>query len=181
MEHAFDARQLSSSAVSVVVSRQLSELKEKMISSDGALAAFARELHFVDPEQRVNVLSARLLQLNTEYTAAQSERLHKEALLNATTNGTLAGAQVSGQSAMLDSAITRLNQSKNEFARVTAIYGEGHPEYQKASRELNEMQRQFDEIRANTVDRVSVDYRQTLERRRWPTTFLPKPEPKWMG
>ncbi len=163
MEHAFDARELANAAVSSVVNRQLADLKTKMLASDSALAAFAKELNFVDPEQRASVLSARLLQLNADYTAAQSERLHKEALLKATNSSDLAGAQISAQGSALDLAMTRLNQSKDDFARISTVFGEGHPEYQKARRGLDEIQRQFDETRVNTVDRIALDYRQSLE------------------
>jgi len=37
------------------------------------LAQFERELNVISPEQKTTILSARLLQLNAEYTTAQSE------------------------------------------------------------------------------------------------------------
>ena len=163
IEHAFDVRELSNAAVSNVVNRQLADLSRRMAASDAALAAFAKDLNFIDPEQRINILSARLLQLSSDYTAAQSDRLHKEALARATKSGSLASAQISAQGSLLEAALTRLNQSKNEFTRVSTVFGENHAEYQKALRERDEMQRQFDEVRNNTVERIAVDYRQTLE------------------
>lgn len=164
VEHAFDSREQSNSAVLTVVEGQLSDLHQKIVSSDAALAEFSKQLGFADPEQRASVLSARLLQLNSDYTTAQSERLRKQTLYNATRSGSIASAQVSNQSSMMDNALTRLNQAKSEFAKVSTIYGESHPEYQKALREMNEMKRQFDESRMTTVDRVAVDYRQAAER-----------------
>jgi hypothetical protein len=54
---------------------------------DGALSAalvqFERELNVINPEEKTSILSARLLQLNTEYTKAQAERVAKEALMAA--------------------------------------------------------------------------------------------------
>ena len=35
------------------------------------------------PEEKTDIVSARLLQLNTEYTAAQADRVRKEAMFNA--------------------------------------------------------------------------------------------------
>jgi succinoglycan biosynthesis transport protein ExoP len=174
VEHAFDSREQSNSAVLTLVGHQLTDLRERMNISDNALAAFAKDLNYIDPDQRVNALSSRLLQLNTDYTAAQSERLHKESLYNASKSGDVAGAQLSTQSAMLEGAIARLNQTKGEFAKISTVFGAGHPEYQKASREMNEMQRQFDEIRTNTVERIAADYRQAAEREQMAGDLLAK-------
>jgi polysaccharide biosynthesis transport protein len=165
-KHAFDSRNRANAIVSSSVNQQLVDLKTKMIGSDEAMAVFAKQLGFVDPEQRASALSARLLQLNADYTAAQSERLQRESVFNASKSGSLAGAQVSNQGALLEGAITRLNQAKNEFARVSTVFGEGHPEHQKALRELNEVQRQLDDIRANTAERVAIAYRQAIDRER---------------
>ena len=47
----------------------------------------------INPEEKTNILSARLLELNSEYTKAQAERVAKEAAYNAVKSGTLeAGA-----------------------------------------------------------------------------------------
>ena len=55
--------------------RQLEELKAQMEKSSEALAQFERELNVINPEEKTNILSARLLQLNTEYTKAQADRV----------------------------------------------------------------------------------------------------------
>jgi succinoglycan biosynthesis transport protein ExoP len=59
--------------------KQLEELKAKMERSSAALAQFERELNVINPEEKTSILSARLLQLNTEYTNAQTDRVRKEA------------------------------------------------------------------------------------------------------
>ena len=47
--------------------------------SSQALIGFERELNVINPEEKTNILAARLLQLNIEYTNAQGDRLKKEA------------------------------------------------------------------------------------------------------
>ena len=49
-----------------------------MERSSAALAQFERELNVINPEEKTSILSARLLQLNTEYTNAQADRVRKE-------------------------------------------------------------------------------------------------------
>ena len=53
-----------------------------MERSSTALAQFESELNVIDPEQKTSILSGRWLQLNTEYTNAQAERVRKEAACN---------------------------------------------------------------------------------------------------
>ncbi len=58
--------------------KQLEELRAKMERSSAALVQFERELNVINPEEKTSILSSRLLQLNTEYTNAQTDRVRKE-------------------------------------------------------------------------------------------------------
>jgi hypothetical protein len=59
--------------------KQMDELKANMERSSMALSKFEKDIEVVNPDAKTNILSARLLQLNTEYTAAQAARIHEEA------------------------------------------------------------------------------------------------------
>ena len=164
LEHTFEIRIRSSSALASFMERQLDELKAKMERSNLALAKFEQELNVINPEQKTNILSARLLQLNTEYTNAQAERVRKEAAHNAMQSGTIAAAELSTQGAELNKLHERVNQAKQRLADVASIYGPAHQEYRKASNDLNEVQLQFDEMRQNVAQRVETDYQEALSR-----------------
>ena len=49
--------------------KQMEELRAKMERSSAALAQFEKDLSVINPEEKTSILSARLLQLNTEYTS----------------------------------------------------------------------------------------------------------------
>lgn len=164
LEHTFDIRVRSSSALSAFMERQLDELRAKMERSSLALAKFEQELNVINPEQKTDILSSRLLQLNTEYTAAQADRVRKESANNAMKTGSLAAAEVSTQGAELNKLHERVNQAKQRLADVASIYGPAHQEYRKAANDLSEVQRQFDEMQANVAQRVETDYREAVSR-----------------
>jgi uncharacterized protein involved in exopolysaccharide biosynthesis len=107
LEHTYNIRFKSSASLSAFMERQLEELKAKMERSSGALAQFERELNVINPEQKTSILSARLLQLNSEYTNAQADRVRKEAAYKSVSSGTLETAQVSTQSVPLIRSIAR--------------------------------------------------------------------------
>src|SRR4029078_6290620 len=82
---------------STFMERQLGELKTKMESSSLAVAAFERELSVINPEEKTNILGSRLVQLNTEYTSAQTERLRKQAAWESIQGGTFEAALAAPQ------------------------------------------------------------------------------------
>ena len=77
IQHTFNLRQRASSNLSSFMERQVDELKVRMERSTAALAQLEKELNVINPEEKTSILSARLLQLNTEYTHAQGDRVRK--------------------------------------------------------------------------------------------------------
>jgi polysaccharide biosynthesis transport protein len=164
LSHTYDIRIRSSSNMSAFMEKQLDELKAKMEKSSMALSEFEKDLDVVNPEEKTNILSARLLQLNTEYTAAQGDRVSKEAAWNAIKSGSIEAAQVSSQGEALAKLSDSLNQAQQRFALVKSTFGSTHPEYRKAASELAEVQKEFDDTRNSIVAEVGVQYQQALNR-----------------
>ena len=162
--HAFDTRDRSSDLVAQVVNRQMEDLRNKMTASAQALVQFEKELKVVDPEARVSMLSSRLLQLNTDYTSAQADRLRKQAVLEATKAGSIAAAEASGHGQPLERLVDRTNEARQQFAAVRSIYGENHPEFKRALTEKNELEAQLKDLQSNSQQRVESDYHQALTR-----------------
>ena len=164
LEHTFDIRMKSSGAVSSFMQQQLEELKAKMERSSMALSKFEQQLNVINPEDKTNILSARLLQLNTDYAKAQAERMNKEAALKSAQGGTVAEAMVTDQGQDLTRLQERLNTARQHLADVSAVYGPNHAEYRKAKNELDEVQRQFEESHTNVNQRVLAEYKEALNR-----------------
>jgi succinoglycan biosynthesis transport protein ExoP len=164
LAHTYEIRIRSSANLSSFMERQIDELKAKMEKSSLALAQFEKDLDVINPEEKTNILSARLLQLNTEYTTAQAERVRKEAAWNGMKSGSLEAAQVSSQGEALARLNDTLNQARQKFALVKSTYASTHPEYRKAASELAEVERQFESTRSNVTERIAVEYREALNR-----------------
>lgn len=162
--HTYDIRIRSSTSVSTFMEKQLDELKAKMEQSGLALAQFEKDLDVVNPEEKTNILSARLLQLNTDYTNAQTDRVTKEAAWNAIKYGSIEAAEVSTQGQALARLSDALNDAQQHFAQVKAAFGSNHPEYRKAASQLAEVQKEFDDTRRSVADRIGVEYQESLSR-----------------
>jgi capsular exopolysaccharide synthesis family protein len=163
-EHTFDIRMKSSGALSAFMQAQLEELKARMESSGLALAKFEQQLNVINPEDKTNILSQRLLQLNEDYTKAQADRMAKQAAFKAMKDGSVAAAMVTEQGEDLGRLQDKVNVAKQKLADVSAVYGPNHSEYRKAKSDLDEVERQFEEARKNVGQRVEADYKESQAR-----------------
>lgn len=166
IQHTFNIRFRATAALSDFMEKQMEELRAKMERSSAALAKFERELNVINPEEKTNILSAQLLQLNTEYTNARVDRVRKEAVFNLVKNGTPEAAQVSSQGDSLRKITERLGEAQEKFAQVKAQFGPRHPEYRKALTQITELQQQLESEKQKIKQRVTVEYHEAANRER---------------
>ena len=164
LEHTYHIRYQSSASLSAFMEKQLEELKAKMERSSAALMQFERELNVINPEEKTSILSARLLQLNTEYTNAQGDRVRKEAAYQSIKAGALEAAQVSTQGESLRKLGERLNEVQEKFADARRQFGTNHPEYKKAAGQVAEVQRLLEVTTQNIRQRVEIEYNEAGRR-----------------
>ncbi len=164
LEHTFNIRYRSTVGLSSFMEKQLEELKAKVESSTAALLQFEREMNVINPEEKTSIISARLLQLNTEYTSAQAERVSKEAAYQSVRSGSMEAAQVSSQGESVRRLTEKVSDAESRFAEVKAHFGQNHPEYKKAAGQLAEVDRMLQSTRDNAARRVDVEFRQAQNR-----------------
>ena len=164
LRNIFDTRVKEAGRLTTSMEQQLIDLKEKMESTHRALMVYQRNLGTADPEQKTSVLVARLQALNTESSAAEADRIAKEAVYREARDGTLPEVEVSGQSSDLTKDVEKLQVARANLALVGATYGDQHPEYKKAAAQVEEARLALDESRGNVATRIGVEYRQSLVR-----------------
>ena len=161
LEHSYDIRLRSSASLASFMERQLDELKVKMERSSLALAAFERELTVINPEEKTNILESRLVQLNTEHTAAQAELLRQQAAWESVQGGSLQAALASRQGEGLRKLGEHFEEARERFADVSAYYGANHPEYRRAKAQVDQVEGALEATRADIALRVEVGYRES--------------------
>ena len=164
LAHTYRIRYNATAGLSEFMERQLEELHAKMEKSSAALVQFERELNVINPEEKTNITSARLLQLNTEYTNAQADRVKKEAAYASVKDGTLAAAQVSTQGEALSTLTESLNEAERKFVEAKNHYGVNHPEFKKAQSRVQELETQVAATRASIAQRVEIEYHESANR-----------------
>jgi succinoglycan biosynthesis transport protein ExoP len=164
LDHTYKIRFQSSARLASFMEQQIDELKAKMERSGSALAQFEKELNVINPEEKTSILSSRLLQLNTEYTNAQTERVRKETAFRSVNSGTMEAAQVSTQGESLRPLTQRLDEAQQKLADVKTHFGPNHPEYKKADTQVAEIERQLERGKQNIGQRVGVEYHDAVNR-----------------
>ncbi|MBZ5723968.1 MAG: polysaccharide biosynthesis tyrosine autokinase [Acidobacteriia bacterium] len=164
IEHLYDIRFRAAAGLSAFMEKPLEELRAKREHSALALARFEKELDVVNPEEKTGILSSRLLQLNTDYTSAQADRMAKQAAFNAVQSGALEALQASSQGEQLRRLADRLNEAQESLAVVATTYGVNYPLYKKADSQVTELRRQLEALKANIAGRVAVEFQQASSR-----------------
>lgn len=164
LQHTYEIRYNSSASVSVYMERQLEELKAKMERSGAALAAFERELNVINPDEKTSILSSRLLQLNTDFTNAQGERMKKQAAYESVRGGSMEAGQVSAQGEALRRLSERLSDAEEKYAEVATRFAANHPENRKSAAQIAEIKLNIANMRDKITQRAQVEYSEALNR-----------------
>ncbi len=164
IRHTYELKISSTSVSSKFMEKQIEELRVKMEQSTAAAVQAGQQMSFVNPEEKTNVLTNRLLLLNTEYANAQSERVKKEAALNALKNGSLESAQTSQQGESPRMLAQKLEDAQEKFEQVKAVYGKKHPEYVRAQTEVALLREALANSSTNTMKRVQSEYEEAVNR-----------------
>jgi capsular exopolysaccharide synthesis family protein len=164
LAHTYRIRYKATESLGEFMERQLGELRAKMEKSSAALAQFERELNVINPEEKTSILSARLLELNSEYTKAQADRVRKEAAHNSVRDGSLDAALASSQGESLKKLSESLSDAREKFSQVKATYGANHPEYKKAATRLAEFETQISDMQRSIAQRVEIEFGEASDR-----------------
>ena len=121
IEQNFQTRYESTQQVSSWLSNQLEDLKAKVQASQEKLADFQRENGILGVDDKQNIITQKLDELNRGLTGAQEDRMAREALYRATAAGD--PELVPGVS---DSPI--IKELKDQQARVASSYAQATTE-----------------------------------------------------
>ena len=136
----FKAKFESTVHTSEWLSKQLSDLQLKVETSQQRLVDYQKAHGIVGVDEKTNVITTKLDQLNKELTEAETDRIQKESLYRMALEGKaeLLPKGTSGNSS--DSALETLNKQKNDFetqlAALTTQFGPNYPKVRELKTQL---------------------------------------------
>jgi succinoglycan biosynthesis transport protein ExoP len=138
---------------------QLDELKIKVQHSEDARIAYERKNQIWTVDDKQNVTTQRLADLNKDLSEAQSDRMKKEALVQYAKSGNMdAVPQLQNDANLTDLAKKRTDVS-TQYTEALNQYGPNFPKVLRLQEEIKGIDQLIETEKKNVVDRMESDYR----------------------
>jgi len=169
IEQNFKTKFESTMLASDWLSKQLVDLQMKVETSQEKLVQYQKQHEILGTDEKQNIITAKLDELNRELTAAESDRMQKEAIYRQTQSTdaeAVAAAIVSdstvGGSSPGSALIDRLREQqaslKIQIADLSTQFGPAYPKVAQLNNQLKEIDRQFQSETRKAVDRLRGQY-----------------------
>lgn len=146
------------------LSKQLSDLQIKTEISDEKLAAYQKAQGIVGTDDKQNIITSKLDDLNKELTAAQADRIQKQALYELTLSGGPESVTAIGQDVFLQSLHAQKAELENELAQASVQMGPAYPKVVELKNRIQQVDDTIDAQISKTLGRIHNDYLGALGR-----------------
>lgn len=158
IEHNFKMRFQATTQTSNWLTQQLSELATKVQDSQQKLVDYQKKHGFVELDEKQNVVTTRLDDLNRELTQAQADRITKEANYRLTLAGSPELTAKAEPNALIDKLNAQEASLKTQYAQATVQMGPSNPKVQELSNQIKETQEEIDSELKKMSDRAHSQF-----------------------
>ncbi|HVH73270.1 MAG TPA: polysaccharide biosynthesis tyrosine autokinase, partial [Candidatus Dormibacteraeota bacterium] len=164
----------STTQASTWLADQLSELKVKVQKSEDARIAYERQNQIWTLDDKQNITTQRLADINKQLTEAQSERMRKESLYEFAKSGNLdAVPQIQGNASLAD-VTKRRTEAAAQYTEAVSQYGPNFPKVQRLQTQLKDLDQAIEKEKQKTLDILESDYQEARQREAMLTQALDK-------
>jgi polysaccharide biosynthesis transport protein len=145
------------------LSKQLDDLKKNVESSQQRFTEYQKKSGIIGTDETHNIFIVQLEELNKQMAGAKGERILREARYRVAVSGNPELiADVAPTSTL---AILRAQQAdlKNQYAQLTAKYGNAYPRVEQVSTQLNQVEGSITTQVTEIRDKFQNEYRAALE------------------
>ena len=154
---------------------QLVDMQMKVEKSQEKLVRYQKEHEILGIDEKQNITTAKLDELNKELTSAESERMDKEAfyqlvesgdadaIASAAGDADAQGAGVQAASQLLESLRSKQADMKIQIAELNTQFGPLYPRVNQLNNQLKEMDSQIQAEMKKIVAKVRGQYMTSLQ------------------
>jgi exopolysaccharide transport family protein len=175
VEQNFKTRFESTMQASDWLSKQLVDLQIKVETSQEKLVQYQKQHEILGIDEKQNITTAKLDELNRELTTAESTRMEKESIYHLVQSGDsdsiLAAANVDGaakgssaSSALLEKLREQQADLKIQVAQLSTQFGPSYPKLAQLSSQLKEVDEQIQTETRKVAARLRGDYLAAMQR-----------------
>src|SRR5215472_4003528 len=164
VEQNYRSKYESTTQASNWLADQLNDFKIKVQRSEDARIAYERQNQIWTLDDKQNMTTQRLADINRQLTEAQNERMKKESLYEFAKAGNLdAVPQVQSNSRLAD-LLKKRNDESATYGDALAQYGPNFPKVQRLSAQLKDLDDNIQKEKQNVLDELESDYREARQR-----------------
>ena len=175
VENNFKTKFESTMQASDWLSKQLSDLQMKVETSQEKLVRYQKQHEILGGDEKQNITTQKLDELNKALTAAESERMNKEAVYRLMESGDpdalasagsidLSGATGSTNSGLLESLRAKQVDLKIQVAELGTQFGPAYPKVAQLNSQIKEIDQQIQAEMKKLLGKVRGDYTAALQR-----------------
>src|SRR5579862_2921814 len=173
-ENNFKSRFDSTMQASDWLSKQLVNLQMKVETSQEKLVRYQKEHEILGIDEKQNITTAKLDELNKALTAAESERMSKESVYRlveagdadaiASAAGADAASGVGQPASLLEALRTKQADVKIQAAELSTQFGPAYPKVAQLNSQLKEIDTQILSERKKVAAKIRGEYMAALQR-----------------
>ncbi len=164
VDQSFKTKYDSVVQVSKWLSGQLDGLKAQVEKSQEDLVQYQKTQGILGIDEKQNIVTAKLDELNRELTAAQADRIHKQAVYNNTLAGDPEFLPGSNENLTIQHLKQQKSQINSSYAQATAQMGSAHPKVMELRNQLAQTDSDLKEEIRKAAERAKAAYSIALAR-----------------
>jgi succinoglycan biosynthesis transport protein ExoP len=164
VEQNFRSRYEATTQASTWLADQLDELKIKVQKSEDARIAYERQNQIWSLDDKSNITTQRLADVNKELTDVQTERMKKESLYEFAKAGDLDSVPQIQNNAFLIDMLRKRDEITTQYNDALSQFGPNFPRVLRLQAELKELDHNLDKQKQNIVNGLESDYREARQR-----------------
>lgn len=174
LENNFKVKFQSISKTTEWLTQQLSDLQMKVEVSQEKLVRYQREHNIVGTDEKQNIVTSRLEDLNKQYTDAETDRIQKQARLDGAKSGDpelIAKSDAGGLISRLRSEEADIN---SKLAQLTVQFGPSYPRVQELKSQQQQVQTEIASEQKKLLMSLNSDYEIAVGREKMLRSALEK-------
>jgi polysaccharide biosynthesis transport protein len=156
----YDATQQASNWLSA----ELEELRIKVEKSEAAKIAYERENQIWTIDEKQNITTQKLSDINKALTDAQTDLVQKQALYQIAKGGDVDQLPDVRNNAYLSELLKRQSELGEQYVDASAQFGPNYPKVQRITREKKEVDDAIARAKQNVEASIETDYKTSKER-----------------
>ena len=164
IEQNFRSRYEATTQASNWLANQLDELKAKVEASEDARIKYERRNQIWTIDEKQDVTTQKLADLNRELTQAQADRINKEAVYQLAEAGNYDAIPAVRESPVIQESLKRQGELSDQYTEALNQYGPKFPKVVRLEAQLKEIEGLIAKEKKNIGNQIEAEYRGSRQR-----------------